>query len=47
MGVTLLFELFTGLLSLHLNPVSVVGGVIPENIAKGTTDPRVEVILPK
>ena len=29
MGVTPLFELFTGPLSLHLNPVSALGGVIP------------------
>ena len=29
MGFTPLFELFTGPLSLHLNPVSALGGVIP------------------
>ena len=29
MGVTPLFELFTGPLSLHLNPVSALGGVAP------------------
>ena len=29
MGVTPLFELFTGPLSLHLNPVSALGGVVP------------------
>ena len=29
MGVTPLFELFTVPLSLHLNPVSALGGVVP------------------
>ena len=32
MGFTPLFELFAGPLSLHLNPVSVLGGVIPANL---------------
>ena len=32
MGFTPLFELFTGPLSLHLNPVSALGGVIPAKI---------------
>ena len=38
MGFTPLFELFAGPLSLHLNPVSALGGVIPAKNPKGVDD---------